>query len=302
MNGVTVGLIGIGLVGTALAQRLISAGCDLIGYDADPARRPALEGMGGRFADSPASVAAQVDIVILSLPHIGIVRMVVEGTDGILSASHPPRYIIDTTTGDPDETAALAERLQESSVLMLDAPFSGSSRQIAVGDAVLMVGGDGAAYEDCLPLLQTFSRKVFHVGPSGCGMKAKLASNLILGLNRVALAEGLVFAERLGLDLSSFLDLLHVSPAYSAAMDAKGAKMLARDWSPESRIRQHHKDVGLIRQYAARAGQELPMTEIHFQLLEAALDAGDGDLDNAAILREIERRYTETVPKDSHNL
>jgi 3-hydroxyisobutyrate dehydrogenase-like beta-hydroxyacid dehydrogenase len=301
VSGEAVGLIGIGLVGTALAERLLSAGYAVVGYDVDPARRPALESLGGRFVDSPAAVAAQVDTVILSLPHTGVVRAVIEETDGILSAARVPRYVIDTTTGDPDETAALAALLDVSRIGMLDAPFSGSSRQIAAGDAVMMVGGDSEVYEHCLPLLRTFAGQVFSVGPSGSGMKAKLASNLILGLNRLALAEGLVFAERLGLDLPPFLELLKVSPAYSAAMDAKGAKMLGRDWTPESRIRQHHKDVGLIRQYAARVGQELPMTETHFRLLEAALIAGDGDLDNAAILREIERRHIETVSKDNRN-
>jgi 3-hydroxyisobutyrate dehydrogenase-like beta-hydroxyacid dehydrogenase len=299
MNGAPVGLIGIGLVGTALAERLRDAGYAVIGCDRNPARCRALEDRGGTAVESPAAVAKQVETVVLSLPDSSVVRAVIEGLDGLRSAAPRPRFILDTTTGDPDETAAIAASLRGSGVEMLDAPLSGSSQQIRGGAAVIMVGGERRAFDACLPLLETLGGWVFYLGPSGSGMKAKLASNLVLGLNRAALAEGLVFAARLGLDLPSFLELLQASPARSAAMDAKGAKMLARDWSPESRIRQHHKDVAIIRRYAARAGQQLPLTETHFRLLDAALDAGDGDLDNAAILGEIERRRAETMPTES---
>ena len=134
------------------------------------------------------------------------------------------------------------------------------------------------------------SEKVFYVGPSGSGSKAKLASNLILGLNRLALAEGLVFAEKLGLELESFLELLKVSPAYSVAMDVKGRKMLDKDFVPQSKIRQHHKDVSIILKYAEKVGQQLPLSRVHLDVLEKAIEAGDGELDNAAVIGEIRRR------------
>ena len=153
-----------------------------------------------------------------------------------------------------------------------------------------MIGGDKTAFETCRDIFQILSEKVFYLGPSGSGSKAKLASNLILGLNRVALAEGLVFAGKLGLELHTFLEMLKVTPAYSAVMDTKGKKMLADDFTVESRIRQHHKDVCLILKYAEKAGQELPLSRVHFDALEKAIEAGDGDLDNAAIIREIKRR------------
>jgi 3-hydroxyisobutyrate dehydrogenase-like beta-hydroxyacid dehydrogenase len=153
-----------------------------------------------------------------------------------------------------------------------------------------MVGGDRTAFETCRDIFQTLSEKVFYLGPSGNGSKAKLASNLILGLNRIALAEGLVFANKLGLELETFLEMLKATPAYSAVMDTKGKKMLSDDFTVESRIRQHHKDVSLILKYAEKYGQELPLSRVHFDALEKAIEAGDGDLDNAAIIREIKRR------------
>jgi len=286
----SIGLIGIGLVGTAIAERLLAGEFNVVGFDIDSAKRMHLEELGGKAVSSPAQVAQQVGRVVLSLPETDIVRQVVEGPAGILQANTPPSYIIDTTTGDPEETMALAQRLAEQGAYLLDATISGSSRQVRDKEAVFMVGGDKAAFETCMDIFQTLTEKVFYLGASGNGSKAKLASNLILGLNRVALAEGLVFASNLGLEPETFLELLKVTPAYSAVMDTKGKKMLNDDFTAESRIRQHHKDVSLILKYAEMAGQELPLSKAHLDILEKAIEAGDGDLDNAAIIQEIRRR------------
>jgi len=285
-----IGLVGLGLVGTAIAERLLAGEFEVIGFDIDSTRCQHLKDLGGNAVSSPAHVAQQVGRIILSLPDTNIVKQVIEGTSGILETKTPPKYIIDTTTGDPEETIALAQRLSERQIHFLDSTISGSSRQVRDKEAVFMVGGDKTAFETCLDLFQTLSEKVFYLGPSGNGSKAKLASNLILGLNRVALAEGLVFAAKLGLELQTFLEMLKVTPAYSAVMDTKGKKMLNDDFTAESRIRQHHKDVSLILKYAEKAGQELPLSRVHFDALEKAIEAGDGDLDNAAIIREIKRR------------
>jgi 3-hydroxyisobutyrate dehydrogenase-like beta-hydroxyacid dehydrogenase len=285
-----IGLVGLGLVGTAIAERLLAGDFDVIGFDIDSTRCQHLTNLDGNAVGSPVEVAKQVNRVILSLPDTDIVCQIVEGPVGILEAKTPPSYIIDTTTGDPNETIALAQRLAERQIHFLDATISGSSRQVRDKEAVFMVGGDKAAFETCSDIFQTLSEKIFYLGPSGSGSKAKLASNLILGLNRVALAEGLVCASKLGLELKTFLEMLKATPAYSAVMDLKGKKMLNGDFTAESRIRQHHKDVCLILKYAEKYGQELPLTRVHLEALEKAIEAGDGDLDNAAIIREIERR------------
>ena len=259
-----IGLVGLGLVGTAIAESLLDLHFDVVGFDISPERCHQLDKSGGKSMGSAADVAGRVERVILSLPDTTVVRQVVEGPNGILEAESLPAHIIDTTTGDPAETISLAERLAERSITFLDSTISGSSKQVA--------------------------EKVFYAGPSGSGSKAKLASNLILGLNRLALAEGLVFAEKLGLDPAAFLELLKVTPAYSAIMDTKGQKMLDGDFTPQARVRQHHKDVALILKYAENAGQELPLSKVHLDVLERSIAAGDADLDNSAIIKEIRRR------------
>jgi 3-hydroxyisobutyrate dehydrogenase-like beta-hydroxyacid dehydrogenase len=285
-----IGLVGLGLVGTAIAERLLAQQFAVVGFDIDSTKCDQLEELGGKAAGSPGEVAQETDRVILSLPDTQIVRQVVEGPSGIVAAKTPPTHIIDTTTGDPEETIALAKRLAERGIYFLDATISGSSQQVRDKKAVFMVGGDKGAFETCTEVFETLAEKVFYLGPSGSGSKAKLASNLILGLNRLALAEGLVFAGKLGLDVEAFLELLRVTPAYSAIMDTKGKKMLSRDFSPEARLRQHHKDVSIILKYAEKAGQELPLSRVHLDVLEDAIAAGDAELDNSAIIREIERR------------
>jgi 3-hydroxyisobutyrate dehydrogenase-like beta-hydroxyacid dehydrogenase len=285
-----IGLVGLGLVGTAMAERLLAEQFDVVGSDIDSTKCERLEQLGGKALGSPAKVAEQVERVVLSLPDTDVVLQVVEGPGGILEAKTLPRYIIDTTTGEPEETAALAQRLARRGIHFLDAPFSGSSQQVRDKEVIFMVGGDNKAFEECKDIFDALGEKVFYVGESGNGSKAKLASNLILGLNRLTLAEGLVFASKLGLDPRAFLELLKVTPAYSAAMDVKGKKMLDGDFTTQARLRQHHKDVSIILKYAEKAEQELPLSKVHLDVLEKAIAAGDGDLDNSAVIREIERR------------
>jgi len=286
----SIGLIGLGLVGSALAARLLEGGYRVVGCDIDPVKARALKKIGGTAALTPAAVADTCSCIVLSLMTSEIVRRVVEGPDGLLRSTHPPACIVDTTTGDPDTTAALASELASRGIAYLDATISGSSQRIRRGESTFMVGGDPETVDRNRALLACFTERLHYLGPAGSGSRAKLASNLVLGLNRLALAEGLVFAEKLGLDLEAFLGVLRDSPAYSAAVDTKGPKMLSGDFAPAARLRQHGKDVDLILEYAGRAGLELPLSAAHRRVLQAAVDAGDGDLDNAAVIRQLRRQ------------
>jgi 3-hydroxyisobutyrate dehydrogenase-like beta-hydroxyacid dehydrogenase len=285
----SIGLIGLGLAGTAIAERLLDKGFEVFGYDIDLETCEQAQVLGVRICEFPVDVGERADRVILSLPDTDVVCEVVEWTGGLVEAP-ALRYIIDTTTGDPDQTADLARSLAEEEIEFLDAPFSGSSEQMRNGEVVFMVGGKNPAYEACRDIFEALSDKVFYLGESGSGSRAKLASNLILGLNRMALAEGLVFARKLGLELEGFLELLECSPAYSAAMDVKGEKMLTRDFVPQARLAQHCKDVEIMLKYGEKLGQDLPLSGTHREVLQKAVEAGDGDLDNSAVIREIERR------------
>jgi len=279
----------VGLVGIVLAERMAAAGYVVVGYDIEPARCDALRELGGSVASSAADVGSRAPVVVLSLFDSDSVRDVVEGDAGILSARVPPAHIIDTTTGSPAETEALAERLAACGVHLIDATISGSSQQLRDDAAVLMVGGDAGAVAACCDLLRTLSSAIAHVGPPGSGAKAKLATNVLIGLNRAVLAEAMAFAESVGLDLAAFLELARVTPGYSGAMDSKGDRMVRGDFAPDSRVRLHRKDVRLILDSARASGQRMPLSETHAALLDGLIEAGDGDLDNAAIIRALRR-------------
>lgn len=280
-----VGLIGIGLLGTALAERLLGRGFRLVGIDVSGPRREALRERGGEVAAGVDEVVRRCDRLVLSLPTSREVAAVLEQAE---TALRPGQVIVDTTTGDPASIADTGARLAARGVAYLDATVSGSSELARRGEVVVMAGGDERAFAACGDLFAAFARASFHVGPCGAGTRMKLATNLVLGLNRAALAEGLAFARAQSLDPALTLTVLRAGAAYSRAMDAKGPKMIAGDFAPEARLSQHLKDVRLILAEASRNGARVPLSEVHRVLLEAAEAAGYGEADNSAILRAYE--------------
>lgn len=276
------GIIGVGLLGSAMAERAIEHRFDVVGFDVDDARREQLQQMGGAVAESARDVAAAVDRLLLSLPDSTIVQSVVEEIEGVL---HPNATVIDTTTGAPEATEAVVQRLKERNVDYLDATVAGSSKQAQAGDVVMMVGGARETFESCKDIFDALAKQVFRVGPSGSGARMKLVVNLVLGLNRAVLAEGLALAKHAGIDAETALDVLRSGAAYSAAMDTKGAKMITEDFSVQARLAQHLKDVRLILEMGNANDARLPLSEVHRELLERAVELGYADADNSAVIK-----------------
>lgn len=261
------GVIGMGLMGSAVMQMTGAAR----GWDIDSARC-----VNATTADD---VFSQSDAVFICLPHSGIVREVLS-----TASLKPGLILIDTTTGDPAEMAALGAELVAQGLHYLDATISGSSAQLLRREVLVMAGGDAAVFEQCRDLFAKFASDAVHTGPCGSGAKMKLVTNLVLGLNRAALAEGLVFAAELGLDGPHALDVLRRSMAYSRIMDTKGEKMLSGDFTPQAKLSQHLKDVRLM---LAASSIPLPLSETHRQLLEKAEALGFGEADNSAVIEAI---------------
>lgn len=276
-----IGLIGVGLIGSAIAARLINGGFTVMGWDLDPNRLLNLSRLGGLAAPDAATVFRQCDPVLLSLPSHLEVEQVLEDCDVHLRSGST---IIDTTTGDPISTEKRAEKLAARNLCYLDATISGSSAQVRTGAVTLMVGGALETFESCSDLFAAIGRQTFHTGPAGTGAKMKLVTNLVLGLNRAALAEGLAFAQSFGLDLSSTLEVMRGGGAYSRIMDTKGERMINHDFTPDARLSQHLKDVRLIVSIGQQAGLPMPLSTAHRAILEQAEAAGCGELDNSAII------------------
>jgi 3-hydroxyisobutyrate dehydrogenase len=288
-----VGVIGVGLMGEVFARRLASAGFGVVGFDVDAAKSARLHAFGGCAAASIADLVRAARVIVLAVFNTDQVEQVVE--QEILPAigkhsGKPDKVVLCTSTCDPDRVAALAGRVEGQGLKFLETPVSGTSEQVRQGDGVGLIGGDTAVAAEVDDVLQVLFPKRFHVGAAGDGGRTKLAVNLILGLNRLALAEGIVFASRLGLDPTAFLKVAQASAAYSQVMETKGAKMIARDFRPEGRARQTLKDVHLMLDQAKKIGQPLPLLAVNAEVLEACVRAGEADLDNSVIVEEIRRR------------
>lgn len=277
----TIGLVGLGLLGSALADRLLSRGWSVSGFDVDVDRRKVLASAGGTPLDNLSEVST-FDIVMLSLPTSTIVDNVISSLIGDLRAG---QTIVDTTTGHPCDVESIAAKLRTRDIRYVDATIGGSSEQARNGQAIVMCGGDADAFAVCGNLFRDLAARTFQLGPVGSGSKMKLAVNLVLGLNRAVLAEGLSFAERLGLDPAATLEVLRAGPANSQVMETKGQKMLQSDFEPQARLAQHLKDVHLILQTGLDVNAVLPLSQVHQELLEALKADGCGDLDNSAIIQ-----------------
>ena len=279
------GLIGLGLVGKALAGRFLEAGLVVLGYDISVEARCAAGAMGLEVAEEAREVAEGVQTLLLSLPDSEIVGEVLWGEGGVADSLEPGDIVLDTTTGRASDAERNHSLLAERGVDFVDVTLSGSSGVIARGEATALVGATQEAAGDYSGIISHFAREIIFLGRPGGGCLAKLITNLVMGVNRAALAEGLALAQRSGVDGAQILGVLRNSAAYSRVMDIKGERMISRDFEPESRITQHAKDVGLILELAREVGARTPLEEAHAGMLEEALQAGWGELDNAAIIK-----------------
>jgi putative dehydrogenase len=292
-----IGLVGVGLMGTAFAHRLRGAGLPVVGFDVDPARLDQLAAIGGERAAGIAEVARRCAIILIVVFSADQAETVLAeiATAARAEADGRARTVVLSITCDPERTIALAQRAAAANLRFIEAPVSGTSDQMLRGDGVGLIGGEVPADAQLSAMFDALMPRRFHVGKIGDGAKAKLAVNLILNINRLALAEGLVLAERMGLDAKTFFEIARGSAAYSQVMDTKGGKMVTRDFTPHGRATQALKDVRLMLAQAERAGQKLPGCEVAAALLESCLRHGEGDLDSTVIVEDIRRRVARTA-------
>jgi len=288
-----VGVIGTGLMGTACARRLLAAGHEVVGHDVDAQKLGKFRETGAGGVRSLAELVQACRRIVLAVFNTDQVEDIIEGPQGLirtLAADAAPPVVVCISTCDPDRIAALAARIPAARLRFVEAPISGTSAQTARGEGLGLIGGDPAAVEDARAVLDAICPRRHYLGAAGNGGRAKLAINLILGINRAALAEGLVLAERMGLDPAAFLAVARDSAAYSQIMDVKGDKMLAGDFSPHGTITQTLKDFLLMLEQAARHGQRLPLAQTYADLVQGCVAHGESDLDNSAVIQEIRRR------------
>jgi len=286
----TVGIVGLGLLGGAVASRLRAGGHDVVGYDIAADKVTALVALGGRAAPSAQAVAESAAAVCVVLPSLTSVEDVVLGPRGLAASGAAGATIIQMSTISPALTERLARECATRGVAFLDCPISGTSGMVARGDGIIFVGGDRAVYERWRPLLETILPRAVHVGRAGQAMVLKLVANLLVALNSAAAAEALALVERAGLDVPLALDLLTSSAATSRMLEVRGPLIVKRDFPPQMKLDLFMKDLHLIQEAAGAVGAAVPLTDVAERLYAAAQAAGHGGEDLAVVVTALARR------------
>lgn len=280
-----IGFVGVGLMGSSLAKHLLAAGFPVTVHDIDPAKVDALVQAGCTRAGSPDRIAAEVDVIILSLPTSSVVNDVVNNALKLFETGRKGLIVVDASTAEPVMSEELAARLREKGIEMLDATISGTSEMCAVKDTLFMVGGKAEIYKECEPLFAAMAREWVYMGENGKGAVIKLIVNMVLSLNRMALAEGLTLAKKAGLDQLQTLEVLKKSAAFSKCMDQKGYRMVEKRFLPPAgHLSIHYKDVRLMLALGARLDCPLPLTSLNAQALASEICKGRGEWDSSDII------------------
>ncbi len=272
-------------MGHWLARHLLSGGFSVLAHDINPASVEAVVERGAARANSPEEMAAQVDVIMLSLPNSHVVNEVVKGALRLFETGRKGLIVIDTSTPDPEMSAELAAQLRQKGMEMLDATISGTSEMCAEKDIIFMVGGKEEVFRECEPMFSAMGKHAFFMGENGSGAVTKLVANLVLTLNRMALAEGLTLAKKAGLDQLQTLEVLKKSAAYSKAMDQKGYRMVKKQFlPPASRLASSYKDARLILALGARLDCPLPLMSFTVQAMASEVSKGRKEWDPADII------------------
>jgi 3-hydroxyisobutyrate dehydrogenase-like beta-hydroxyacid dehydrogenase len=279
-----VGVVGLGLLGHAVAARLRAAGHDVIGHDVVPERVKALVALGGRAGGSVAGVVAEADPVCVLLPSLATVEDVVLGEAGIAAGGRRGQTVVQMSTISPALSEKLARESGARGVGFLDCPISGTSGMVERGDGIIFVGGERALYERWRPLLEAVLPRAVFIGAAGQAMVLKLVANLLVALNSAAAAEALSMAERAGLDVQLALEVLTSSAATSRMLEVRGPMIARREFPPQMKLDLFMKDLHLIQDAASTVGAPLPLTDVAERLYAAARDAGHAGDDLAAVV------------------
>jgi 3-hydroxyisobutyrate dehydrogenase-like beta-hydroxyacid dehydrogenase len=284
-----IGIVGVGLLGTAVATRLLEARFEVVGYDVRPQQVKALTTRGLQLAGDLGEAVAGADLVFTILPSLDAVDTVVRGPGGLLEKLPATATIAQMSTISPPLTRALGAAATKRGVGFLDTPMSGTSAMVARGDCTIFVGGDRARADACQPVFDAIARKTLYVGETGLATLAKLATNLLVGLNTAAVAEALVLGAKGGLEPAVLLDILKQSAAGSRMLDVRGPLMVKHDFEAQMKTELFLKDFKLMLEEGMRVGAPLPLTSLTQQLTMATVAAGRGDEDIAAIITTLER-------------
>jgi len=278
---VDVGMIGLGIMGSAMSAHLMTRGFDVLGHDASAEQASAFTGAGGQHLDSVGDVAQRVSLVITSLPSRSAAEQVCQE---LAKHALSELIVVETSTLPMDAKAACKGMLAEVGAVLLDCPLSGTGAQALNRDVVVYGSGDEASFESVRSVLEAFSRRVVYVGTFGLGSTMKYVANLLVAIHNVATAEAFALGMRAGLDPQQLWDTVRDGAGGSVIFDQRGKLMIDEQYLPATaKVSMFVKDVSIVREYAQSLDLPTPMLDATVRLYDRAVTEGLADADAAAL-------------------
>jgi 2-hydroxy-3-oxopropionate reductase len=298
---ITVGYIGLGIMGKSIARNILKAGFPLVVHNRSREAVNELVAEGASLALSPSEAAAQTDIIFTNLPDSRDVEAVVLGQNGIIESAHEGQVFVDNSTIKPASARLIAATLAEKGVQALDAPVSGGD--IGARDATLtiMVGGKKKALEKVMPVFKVIGRSITHVGAAGAGQVAKAANQIMVAAQMTAMGELLVFSQKAGVDPRKVVNAIKGGAAQCWALDVKPSRLFSGNRNPGFKAYMQAKDMKIVLDTAREYGVPLPSTAVNTQLFQSMLEMNMSELDNSAVIGVIEALAGTRLTEDGAN-
>jgi len=277
------GFVGLGVMGGGITKRLLAAGHDVVGYNRTREKAHWLVDLGLRLEDTPRQVAEHADVVFSMVTNTTALEAITDGPNGILAGLRPGKIYVDSTTGTPEGSRALAERVAETGAVMLDAPVSGSVSTLEEGKLSIMVGGDEEAFAQVEPILRDIGPTVTRIGKNGQALLMKIAINLSLHVQMVAFSEGVLLAEKDGIAREVAVEAMLNSVIASPMIKYRGPMILKQPEEAWFNVNMMQKDMNLALEAGRRLDVPLPTTAVSNELLTAARGMGLEEYDFAIV-------------------
>ena len=290
-----VGFVGLGNMGGPMARNLLKAGFSVVVHDLDPRKVQALAEAGAEVAASPQAVAREARRCIAMVETTAQTETVLAGEQGFDKGAGPGHVVITMSTVDPFRMKEVAARLATSGIAMLDAPVSGGTKGAAEGTLSIPVGGDTSVFTACEDLFRAMGANIFHAGPLGSGLAMKLINNMLLHVNTVAVAEGLVMGAKAGLDIAQLFEMISHSSGDSWALHGRGGRMMRRDFSPSGTTDISYKDQELETSFAKQLGVPVLLANVSQQMYQMARAMGFNKEDGSSVVKVYEKFAGVTV-------
>jgi 3-hydroxyisobutyrate dehydrogenase-like beta-hydroxyacid dehydrogenase len=277
------GYIGLGVMGGRMAARLMSKGHTVTAYNRTASKAQPLVDRGLRLANSPRDVAAAADVTFVMVANSAALRAVADGADGFITGAGPGKIVVDMSTVSPALSRDLARQVRDRGARMVDAPVSGSVLTLEQGKLSIMVGGDRETFDRIKPLLEDIGPKVTYVGSNGLAVSMKIATNISIGVQMLAFAEGVRLAEKSGIARETAVDVLTHSAIGSPMLQYRGPFVLQMPDEAWFNCGMMQKDMNLALEMGRQLGVPLPTTAATNEFLTAAEAMGLGEQDFAVV-------------------